>query len=98
MRIKLGDLTKIKTGKLDANAASEDGQYPFFTCSKEPLRISTYSYDCESVLIAGNGDLNVKYYNGNLMHISVRILSKIKITESFLCHIFIFLWRPISKN
>ena len=64
MRIKLGDLTKIKTGKLDANAASEDGQYPFFTCSKEPLRISTYSYDCESVLIAGNGDLNVKYYNG----------------------------------
>ena len=41
-----------------------DGQYPFFTCSKEPLRISTYSYDCECVLVAGNGDLNVKYYNG----------------------------------
>ena len=64
MKVKIGELTKIKTGKLDANAASEEGQYPFFTCSKEPLRISTYSYDCECVLVAGNGDLNVKYYNG----------------------------------
>lgn len=64
MKVKIGDLTKIRTGKLDANASSEDGQYPFFTCSKEPLKISTYSYDCECVLVAGNGDLNVKYYNG----------------------------------
>ena len=64
MKIKLGELTKIKTGKLDANAASDDGEYPFFTCSKEPLKISTYSYDCECVLVAGNGDLNAKYYNG----------------------------------
>ena len=64
MKVKLGDITKIKTGKLDANAASEDGQYPFFTCSRETLRISTYSYDCECVLVAGNGDLTVKYYKG----------------------------------
>ena len=64
MKVKLGDITKIKTGKLDANAASDDGEYPFFTCSRDPLKISSYSYDCECVLVAGNGDLNVKYYNG----------------------------------
>lgn len=64
MKIKIGDITKIRTGKLDANAADGNGQYPFFTCSKEPLKINTYSYDCECVLVAGNGDLNVKYYNG----------------------------------
>ena len=64
MKVKLGELTKIRTGKLDANASSPDGEYPFFTCSKEPLKISSYSYDCECVLVAGNGDLNVKYYNG----------------------------------
>lgn len=64
MKVKLGELTKIGTGKLDANASSPDGEYPFFTCSKEPLKISSYSYDCECVLVAGNGDLNVKYYNG----------------------------------
>lgn len=60
----LGDLTKIRTGKLDANASSEDGQYPFFTCARQPLRIDSYTYDCECVLVAGNGDLNVKYYDG----------------------------------
>ena len=61
---KLGDYVKIRTGKLDANASSESGQYPFFTCAIEPLKIDSYSYDCECVLVAGNGDLNVKYYSG----------------------------------
>ena len=64
MRYKLGDLTKIYTGKLNANAATPDGKYPFFTCSKEVSRINTYSYDCECILVAGNGDLNVKYFHG----------------------------------
>lgn len=61
---RLGDYVNIKTGKLDANASCENGAYPFFTCSVIPLKIDTYSYDCECVLVAGNGDLNVKYYNG----------------------------------
>ena len=64
MKVLLGDLVNIKTGKLDANQADENGKYPFFTCSKEISKINSYSYDCECVLIAGNGDLNVKYYNG----------------------------------
>lgn len=62
--VKLGDFVKIQTGKLDANAADENGLYPFFTCAVEPLTINKYAYDCECILIAGNGDLNVKYYNG----------------------------------
>ncbi len=62
--VKLRDYVSIKTGKLDANASNINGQYPFFTCSIQPLRIDNYSYDCECVLVAGNGDLNVKYYNG----------------------------------
>lgn len=62
--MKLGLLVKVRTGKLDANAAVSGGCYPFFTCSKEVSEIDTYAYDCECVLVAGNGDLNVKYYNG----------------------------------
>jgi type I restriction enzyme S subunit len=61
---ELGDLVRIRTGKLDANANDPAGEYPFFTCAREPLRISSYSYDCECVLVAGNGDLNVKYHDG----------------------------------
>lgn len=63
-RMKLGELVNIKTGKLDANAAVENGQYPFFTTAREISRIDKYSFDDEVVLVAGNGDLNVKYYKG----------------------------------
>jgi type I restriction enzyme S subunit len=63
----LGDLVNIKTGKLDANAAVEGGQYPFFTCARDIFAIDTYAFDCEAILLAGNnavGDFNVKHYNG----------------------------------
>lgn len=60
----LGELTRIRTGKLDANAADEDGTYPFFTCAVEILRINTAAFECKAVLVAGNGDLNVKYFEG----------------------------------
>lgn len=64
---KLGDLTTIKTGKLNANAMVENGKYPFFTCSREIFRIDKYAFECEAILLAGNnasGDFNVKQYKG----------------------------------
>ena len=63
-KVKLGQLVSIQTGKLDANAAVFGGKYPFFTTAKEISRINEYAYDGEVVLVAGNGDLNVKYYKG----------------------------------
>ncbi|ATU08596.1 restriction endonuclease subunit S [Methanohalophilus portucalensis] len=63
-KFKLGELTRIRTGKLDVNAQDINGKYPFFTCSQKVYSIDFYDYDCECVLVAGNGDLNVKYYNG----------------------------------
>jgi type I restriction enzyme S subunit len=65
--VKLGDLVKIVTGKLDSNAASEDGVYPFFTCDPVTLRIDDFSFDCEALLLAGNnaaGVFPLKYYKG----------------------------------
>jgi type I restriction enzyme S subunit len=61
---KLGQYININTGKLDVNAASEFGEYPFFTCSRETYRIDEAAFEGEFVLVAGNGDLNVKYYDG----------------------------------
>ena len=60
----LGQYIHINTGKLDVNAASKFGEYPFFTCSRETYRIDEAAFEGESVLVAGNGDLNVKYYDG----------------------------------
>ena len=62
---KLGELTSITTGKKDVNEGCENGIYPFFTCSTKISRSAGYSFDCEAVLIAGNGDVgNMHYYNG----------------------------------
>jgi len=57
---------KIQTGRKNANDNSLDGIYPFFTCSVENvLKISSYSFDTEALLINGNGDVgHVKYYKG----------------------------------
>ena len=52
---ELGDIIKIQTGKLNANAMVKDGQYPFFTCDANPFRIDTYSFDTEAILVSGNG-------------------------------------------
>ena len=57
---KLGEICKITTGKLDANAMEENGIYPFFTCAKDVYRINTFAFDTEALLISGNG-ANVGY-------------------------------------
>ncbi|WP_294792392.1 restriction endonuclease subunit S [Prevotella sp.] len=61
---KLGSIAPILTGKKDANYGTLDGNYPFFTCSQEPIKAPSYSFDAEAVLLAGNGDFNVKLYRG----------------------------------
>jgi type I restriction enzyme S subunit len=58
---------KFKTGKLDSNAASVDGIYPFFTCAKEDFFIDKYAFDEEALLLAGNNanaDYSVKHFRG----------------------------------
>ncbi len=62
---QLGEVCTIETGKLNANAAVEGGQYPFFTTSKEISYINDYKWDTEALLIAGNANIgDVKHYIG----------------------------------
>jgi type I restriction enzyme, S subunit len=52
----LGDVVKsFKTGKLDANAMVENGQYRFYTCAKNYYQIDDYAFEGEALLVAGNG-------------------------------------------
>jgi type I restriction enzyme S subunit len=63
----LTEFFQFRTGKLDSNAATDDGEYPFFTCSRENFRTDTYAFDCEALLLAGNNanaDYSVKHYRG----------------------------------
>ena len=50
----LGEISTIKTGKLNSEAAVINGIYPFFTWSQETYRTNTFSFDQEAVLLAGN--------------------------------------------
>jgi type I restriction enzyme S subunit len=60
----VGDVTPIKTGKKDANFGTDNGPFPFFTCAQEPIKAPSYSFDTSAVILAGNGDFNVKLYRG----------------------------------
>lgn len=52
----LSDVVKrFKTGKLDANAMVENGQYRFYTCAKNYYQIDHYAFEGEALLVAGNG-------------------------------------------
>lgn len=63
---ELGELCEIRTGKLNANAKVENGKYPFFTCDETPYTINTYAFDCEAILISGNGSKvgHIHFYKG----------------------------------
>lgn len=64
---KWNDVFDTTTGKLDSNAAVDNGAYPFFTCSKSTLRINEYAFDQEALMLSGNnaaGKYDVKYYKG----------------------------------
>ena len=63
-RLMLGECCDIKTGKLDANAEEKDGKYPFFTCGQEILKINNYAFDCEAIIISGNGEISARYHKG----------------------------------
>lgn len=61
---ELGDFFPVKTGKKDANVASKKGKYPFFSCAQTILYTNEYSFDNTALLLAGNGDFNLKWYRG----------------------------------
>lgn len=58
-------LTKVLTGKEDANFSTPKGAYKFFTCAQETILCDTPAFSGRAVLIAGNGDFNVKHYTGS---------------------------------
>ena len=52
---KMKYLCMVQTGDKDTVNAEDEGEYPFFVRSQIIERISTYTYNCEAVLTAGDG-------------------------------------------
>ncbi len=64
---KISEIANFSTGKLNSNAAVDNGKYPFFTCAPEPLKIDTYNFDEKAIILAGNnaeGNFHISFYEG----------------------------------
>ncbi|MBN6185757.1 restriction endonuclease subunit S [Aneurinibacillus sp. BA2021] len=95
----LGEVCTIKTGKLDANAAVENGPYPFFTCSQHASRIDTFAFEGESILIAGNGLFNVKYYDGKFnAYQRTYVLQNFSVSAKYLYYYITYTLSDITKG
>ena len=65
--VRLGSIANIVTGRLDANAQTPDGEYPFFTCGEEVFKTDSYAFDCNAILLGGNnatGDFKMHKFSG----------------------------------
>jgi type I restriction enzyme S subunit len=43
------DICTVSTGKRDANHATINGRYPFYTCAEIPLKADTFSFNGECI-------------------------------------------------
>ncbi|MGA7181142.1 MAG: restriction endonuclease subunit S [Thiobacillaceae bacterium] len=95
----VGDICSIRTGKLDVNQADEDGAYPFFTCAEKVYRINTPAFDAEAVLLAGNGDFNVKYYKGKFNpYQRTYVLSDLQVDGKYLYYYISYRLRDLTGD
>jgi type I restriction enzyme S subunit len=58
------DYTPVLTGKEDANHATICGEFHFFTCGEQSLRCDDFKFEGKAVLVAGNGNFSVKFFDG----------------------------------
>lgn len=63
---RLGELTKICTGKRNGDESRVFGKYPFFVRSQKVYRIDSFSFDGEAILVPGEGGIGdiFHYING----------------------------------
>ena len=53
--VSLADIADISTGSSNTNEGLEEGKYPFYVRSQEPLRKNEYEYDETAIITAGDG-------------------------------------------
>lgn len=64
--VTLDEYCSIFTGKKNANASVDGGQYKFFTCAPDALQIDSYIYDGNAIIVSGNGAYTgrTRFYSG----------------------------------
>ncbi len=99
--IPLGDICEIATGKFDANHATLNGKYRFYTCAYEYTFCDTNRFNGESIILPGNGANvgEVFYYKGEFdAYQRTYVLSNIKSIPKFLFYHLKFKWKDINSD
>ena len=100
MIVKLPEICEIKTGKRDANHATENGEYRFYTCASNYSMCDTTSFSGPCVIVPGNGDIGlVFYYDGEFeAYQRTYVLKNIKINPKYLYYHLMYKWRYINSD
>ncbi|MBY7785206.1 restriction endonuclease subunit S [Vibrio fluvialis] len=95
------DLCDVKTGKVDANHASPDGNYTFFTCALEPMRANTYTFEGDLIILPGNGANvgHVGFFRGKIeAYQRTYVLYNVHIDSKFLYYHLKFYWKKRNEE
>ena len=94
------DMCNISTGKWDANHATENGKYRFYTCSSKHSYSDTKRFSGECLIVPGNGDIGaVYYYKGDFdAYQRTYVLHDVKIFTPYLYYHFLSNWRQINDD
>lgn len=98
---KLTDVCDVSTGKVDANHASEDGDYTFFTCALKPFKAHTFSFEGELITLPGNGANvgHVNYYSGKMeAYQRTYVLHRINIIPRYLFWQLKLAWKSTNLD
>lgn len=95
----LTDIANISTGKWDANHATENGKYRFYTCAYDYLLCDTKRFQGECLILPGNG-VNVGevfYYEGEFdAYQRTYVISDIKIFPKYLHYHMLLYWKVLG--
>jgi len=97
----LMDIASVSTGKWDANHATENGEYRFYTCAYDYSYCDTKRFEGECLILPGNG-VNVGevfYYDGEFdAYQRTYVISDIKILPMFLHYHMQLHWRSLGTK
>lgn len=95
------ELATVSTGKWDANHASENGSYRFYTCAYDYLFCDTKRFEGECLILPGNG-VNVGevfYYDGEFdVYQRTYVISDIKILPKYLHYHMLLHWKSLGTK
>lgn len=98
--VRLGNSSSIKTGKHNANHATENGFFRFYTCSSNYSFCDTYLFDGEAVIVPGNGDIGLVFYYAGKFDAYQRtyIIYDFFGSTKYLYYYFYYMWRKRNED